>query len=230
MSYLVKTSLIAFSALALLTSEAAAQYYSPVPSQSYGHKPGGLGLDLGLRHGGFNPNFGFGVGQAGLGVGAGAGRHGIGQGFNAGLGPLGASANGGIDRNGLGARASTGIHNTGAAFEGGVSHGGLGLGANTQFLGFGAGANIGIGERGPDLGASLAFGNLGTLVIGGYKNSYPGAKQTAFYTHPNQRAAYYIPQSFGNSPYYRPAPTQPQYIQHYRPAIQAPPCPLGWSC
>lgn len=239
MSYIWKSSLIVVASIALFASEASAQYYNPVPAQSYGHQPGGLGLDLGLRNGGFNPNLGFGVGQVGAGVGSGFGRNGIGQGLNFGVGPLGVSADSGLGRNGLGVRASSGIGNTGASLEGGLSQGGLGLGASSKLFGFGPGASIGIGERGPSLGASVAFGPIGTLLIGSHRNSYPGAQQTAAYMYPNQNASYYTAQNYGNSPYYRTAPVQypayaqarpahrPQYVQY--PQYVQPTAPAAYS-
>ena len=250
MSRLVKILLIVFSTFALLASEAVAQYYNPVSApQSYGHQPGGVGLDLGLRNGGFNPNLGFGVGQVGAGVGSGIDRNGLGQGLNIGVGPLGISADSGFGRNGLGVRASSGIGNTGASLEGGLSGDGLGLGGSTKLLGFGAGASVGIGVRGPGLGASVAFGPIGTLLIGSHRNSYPGAQQTATYMYPNQNAAYYTAQNYGDSPYYRTVPVQSpnyvkpmsvkysQYVQHY-PAYTQPAqrqyivhnCPVNWIC
>ena len=216
MSYLIKSSLVAVFSLTFMASEASAQYYAPTPApQSNGHYPGGLGLDLGLRDYGFNPNAAVGIGPIGAGVGAGVGQHGLGLGANTGVGPLGASADAGLGRNGLGARGSAGIgKTTGAAFNGGISGDGIGVGASAKVLNFGAGASLGIGNRGPGLGASLGFGPLGTLLIGSHRNSYPGA-QTAANTIPNQRASYYTQQNYGNAPYYRPAPMQhPNYRQH----------------
>ncbi|MDB2439433.1 hypothetical protein N9W89_12015 [Hellea sp.] len=251
MSYLIKSSLIAVTSLAVFASEASAQYYNPTPaSQAHVHQPGGLGLDLGLRDGGFNPNLGAGIGQVGAGVGTGIGRNGIGLGANTGVGPLGISTDGGLSQNGLGVRASGGIANTGAALEGGVSGRGVGLGASAKVLGFGGGASLGVGDRGPGLGASVAFGPLGTLLIGSHRNSYPGAEQTAAHMYPNQHASYYTPQHYGNSPYYQTAPVQrphytrpvaaPRaYYQNAYPAYRqapyqrqyaAPSCPVNWTC
>lgn len=227
MPLLIKTSLIAVIGVAFATGEASAQYYNPGPAPySQAHHPGGLGLDLGLRNHGFNPNVGVGVGQVGAGVGAGVGRHGFGLGANTGVGPLGASADAGLSRNGLGVQGAAGIgRTTGAAFGGGISDGGLGVGASAKVLNFGAGASVGVGDRGPGLGASLGFGPLGTLLIGSHRNSYPGAQQAAF-TYPNQQARYYTPQHYGNTPYYRPAPAQqaiyPQYQNYARPVAVQP--------
>ena len=232
MSYFVKASFIAVSALALLATEAHAQYYTPVAPQSYGQQPVGLGLDFGVKNGGFNPNVGFGVGPVGAGVGAGLDRNGFGQGFSAGVGPLGFSADGGLSRNGLGLGTSAGIGNTGASFEGGLSDGGVGLGASTRLLGFGPGVSLGFGDRGPGLGASMAFGPLGTLLIGSHRNSYPGAKRTESHTYPGQNTSYYTAQNFGKSPYYRAAPRsyrQAQYPQ-YRPQYSSQQCPVNWTC
>ena len=231
MSYFVKASFIAVSTLALLASEATAQYYTPVSPQSFGQPPVGLGLDLGVQNGGFNPNVGFGVGPVGAGVGTGIDRNGFGQGFSAGVGPLGFSADGGLGRNGLGLGASAGIGNTGACFEGGLSDGGGGLGASTRLLGFGPGFSLGFGDRGPGLGASMAFGPLGTLLIGSHRNSYPGAQRTASHIYPGQNTSYYTAQNFGNSPYYRAAPTQ--YVQQYPLYSQqysSQRCPVKWTC
>ena len=241
MPYFLKSSLIAVTSLAVLAGEASAQYYNPAPApQSYAHQPGGLGLDLGLRNGGFNPNVGAGIGQVGAGVGAGIGRNGLGLGANTGIGPIGASVDSGLSGNGLGLRAASGIGNTGAAFDGGVSGGGVGLGGSAKLFGFGAGVSAGVGQRSPGFGTSLAFGPLGTLLIGSHRNSYPGAQQTAAYTYPNQNAAYYTPQSYGNSSYYRTAPVvHPVY--HAAPverrvyaqpvqARQSTQCPTNWTC
>lgn len=239
MSYFLKLSLIAPLSLAVLASEASAQFYTPGPApQSHTQHPGGLGLDLGLRNGGFNPNAGVGIGQLGAGVGTGFGINGIGAGANAGVGPIGASVDAGLGRNGIGARAGAGIANTGAAFEAGLSGGGVGVGANAKVLGFGAGASLGVGKRGPGLGTSIAFGPLGTLLIGSHRNSYPGARQTAAFTRPNQNASYYTPQNYGNPSYYRSAPTQrpvytqPTYVPHHGhyPQQRRSSCQAGWTC
>jgi len=236
MLHLVKSSLVAIIGITFIAGEASAQYYNPAPApHSYAHQPGGLGLDLGLRNNGFNPNAGFGIGPVGAGVGTGIGTQGIGLGANTGIGPLGVSTDGGLGRNGLGARAAAGIGNTGASLEGGLSRGGLGLGASAKVLNVGAGASLGIGDRGPGLGASLAFGSLGTLLIGSHRNSYPGAAQTAAYTNPNQRASYYTQQNYGNPSYYQAAPVQrPNYTHR----VVAQPqkqyvtysCPVNWTC
>ena len=220
MSRLVKTTLIAFSTLVLLTSEASAQYYNPAVTQGHGHQPGGAGLDIGFNRNGFTPNVGLGIGQVGAGVGAGADVNGIGTGFNTGIGPLGASADTGIGRNGIGVRASSGISTTGASLEGGWSDGGLGLGASTKLLGFGGGASLGVGDNGPGLGMSLAFGPLGTLLIGSHQNTYPGAQQTAAHIYPNNNAPYYASQEYGNPTYYNTAPTQ--YANYPQPTQAAP--------
>lgn len=233
---IIKPSLLAIAGLALLTSEASAQYYNPTTtSGAYGYQPVGGGLDLGFNRGGFNPNVGLGIGSVGAGVGTGIGRNGIGAGVNTGVGPLGVTADGGIGRNGLGVRAASGIGNTGAALEGGLSGGGLGVGANARVLGFGPGASIGLGKKGPGLGASMAFGPLGTLLIGSHRNSYPGAQQTAAHMYPSQSGTYYTPQNYGNASYYKAVPTQyPNYVQS-RPVQQqqyyrASACPVNWKC
>ena len=199
-------------AAAFVPSTASAQFYTPPAPYHYAHAPGGVGLDLGLRRGGFNPAIGAGIGPVGAGVGTGFGTHGIGAGANAGVGPLGATLDGGLGRNGVGLRSSAGIGNTGAAVEGGISEGGIGLGGNARILGFGGGASLGFGDRGPGLGASLAFGPLGTLQIGSHRNSYPGAQQTAAHVTPGQGNHYYTQQNFGNQPYYQQQPS------HYRAA------------
>jgi len=50
-------------ATAFVPSQAHAQFYAPPPAPHYqGHFPGGVGLDLGVRNGGFNPAVGAGVG------------------------------------------------------------------------------------------------------------------------------------------------------------------------
>lgn len=235
MSRLLTISLATFGIVALMPVTASAQYYNPVPApHSHVHQPGGVGLDLGLRNGGFNPNVGFGVGPFGAGVGSGIGRHGLGSGLNVGVGPLGVSADSGFGRNGLGARASSGVGNTGASLEGGFSNGGIGLGASSKLLGFGTGASIGIGKRGPGLGASVAFGPIGTLLIGSHRNSYPGAQQTMSHMYPSQQAPYYTAQGYGNSPYY--AVPQAQYLRQQPTYVQpvyvqvAPRCPAQWTC
>ena len=197
-------------AATFVPSQASAQFYTPPSAQAYNsHSPGGVGLDFGLRNGGFNPAVGAGIGPVGAGFGTGFGTHGIGAGANAGVGPLGATLDGGLGRNGVGVRSSAGIGNTGAAVEGGISDGGIGLGGNARILGFGGGASLGFGDRGPGLGASLAFGPLGTLQIGSHRNSYPGAQQTAAHVTPGQGNSYYSQQNFGNQPYYRTQ--RPQY-------------------
>ena len=234
MKFFLKPSLLAIAAAALLASEASAQYYNPNPNiQNSGYQPS-AGLSLGARNGGLNPNAGFGYGPVGAGVGVGLGRNGIGAGANTGIGPLGIAADGGLGRNGLGLRGTTGIGNTGAAFDGGISNGGVGVGANARIFGFGPGASIGVGERGPGLGASFAFGPLGTLLIGSHKNSYPGAAQTAAHVYPDQNASYYVPQTYGQKPYYQPAPVQrPNYNQsNYVPPAQysLSRCPQNWTC
>ena len=238
MSYSLKSLLIAISSLAVFAGEASAQYYNPAPApQSFAHQPGGLGLDLGLRNGGFNPNIGAGIGQVGAGVGTGIGRNGLGLGANTGVGPIGASVDGGLGRNGLGVRAASGIGNTGASFDGGVSGDGVGLGGSAKLFGFGAGVSTGIGKRGPGFGTSLAFGPLGTLLIGSHRYSYPGAQQTAAYTYPDQNAAYYTPQSYGNSSYYRTVPAYHPTTRVQRPVYSQPAqghqyrqCPSNWTC
>lgn len=233
MLHLLKSSLFAAAGLTLLASEASAQYYTPASAQGFhGHQPVGLGLDLGLRNNGFNPNVGFGIGQVGAGLGTGIGRNGIGTGANVGVGPLGASVDGGLGPNGLGLRSSAGIGNTGAAFNGGVSGGGLGVGANARVLGFGPGASLGVGKNGPGLGASLAFGSLGTLLIGSHRNTYPGAQQTAAHIYPDQNTSYYAPQSYGNPSYYKAAPAQHLQYRHARPHRQhvTSECQSGWTC
>ena len=210
-------------AAAFVPSHASAQFYTPPPVQQYqGHFPGGVGLDLGLRDGGFNPAVGAGLGPVGAGVRTGFGTHGLGAGANAGVGPIGASIDGGLGRNGVGLRSSAGVGNTGAAVEGGLSNGGIGLGGNARILGFGGGASLGVGDRGPGLGASLAFGPLGTLQIGSHRNSYPGARQTAAHVTPGQGNRYYAQQNFGNQPYYQTQ--QPQFrvapVQHRNVRVQ----------
>lgn len=221
MSHIIQSSCLAILGLGLFSSEAVAQYYNPNASTpAYAHQSVGGGLDLGIRNNGINPNVGLGVGQVGAGLATGLGQNGVGQGLNVGVGPLGVSADAGLSRNGLGVRTSAGIGNTGAALEGGISDGGVGLGASTKILGFGGGASLGVGDAGPGLGASLAFGPLGTLVIGSHRNSYPGAEQTAAYTYPNQNAAYYTPQHYGQAPYYQPAPVQRANYQQLRPQPQ----------
>ena len=187
MSRITISILTPILAAAFVPSVACAQFYTPPPvQQSQGHFPGGAGLDLGLRNGGFNPAVGAGLGPIGAGVGTGFGTQGIGAGANAGVGPLGASLDGGLGRNGVGVRSSAGIGNTGAAVEGGLSGDGIGVGGNARLFGFGGGASLGVGDRGPGLGASLAFGPLGTLEIGSHRNSYPGAQQTAAHVTPGQ--------------------------------------------
>lgn len=237
-----KLSVITLAAFSVMAQQASAQYYNPTSNHAphyHQHQPGGAGLDLGLRNNAFNPNVGFGISQVGAGVGAGIGAHGIGTGANVGVGPLGVSTDGGISRNGLGLRAASGIGNTGAAFEGGLTNGGLGLGANAKILGFGPGASVGIGKRGPGIGASLAFGRIGTLLIGSHRNTYPGAQQTASHMVPGQDAAYYTPQNYGNSSYYRTQPTE--YQNHIQPRLvhrtqypsytqSAPTCSANWTC
>ena len=196
-------------AAAFVPSAASAQFYAPPPvQQAQFHSPGGVGLDFGLRNGGFNPALGAGIGPVGAGVGTGFGTHGVGAGANAGIGPIGASLDGGLGRNGVGLRSSAGIGNTGAAVEGGISEGGIGLGGNARIFGFGGGASLGFGDRGPGLGASLAFGPLGTLQIGSHRNSYPGARQTEAHVTPGQGNRYYTQQNFGNQPYFRTQPAQ----------------------
>ena len=187
----------------LIPNMALAQYYQPIPAApSASHQPGGVGVDIGLRPGGFYPAIGAGIGQVGTGIGAGLGVNGLGYGIQSGAGPIGLSTNGGLGRQGLGTRASAGIANTGASVEGGLSQGGLGVGASAKLLGFGTGASLGVGKNGPGLGASLAFGKLGTLVIGSHKNSYPGAGEVAAQISPYANASYYQPQYYGNAPYY----------------------------
>ena len=231
MKRFLKPSLLAVTAITMLTTEASAQYYNPAsPTQHYVNQPG-LGLSLGARNGGINPNVGFGYGSVGAGAGLGLGRSGIGAGANTGIGPLGVAADGGLGRNGLGLRGAAGIGNTGAAFDGGISNGGVGVGANARILGFGPGASIGVGERGPGLGASFAFGPLGTLLIGSHRNSYPGARQTQAHIYPDQNQAYYAPQTYGRAPYYRSAPVQrPQYKAAPPAQYSASRCPQGWVC
>jgi len=113
MSRITISILTPILAAAFVPSVASAQFYTPPPvQQSQGHFPGGAGLDLGLRNGGFNPAVGAGLGPIGAGVGTGFGTQGIGAGANAGVGPLGASLDGGLGRNGVGVRSSAGIGNT----------------------------------------------------------------------------------------------------------------------
>ena len=221
MSRLCLTLIIPVLGLAL-APQAAAQYYTPkaVPA-SNNLIPGGVGFDHGLRHSGFNPSVGAGLGPIGAGVGTGFGRRGIGAGVNAGVGPIGATTNAGLSRKGIGARGSAGVGNTGAAFEGGLSRGGVGVGANARVLGVGGGVSAGLGKRGPGLGASLAFGNVGTLLIGSHKNSYPGARQTSFHTRRAPNAAYYAQQNYGTAPYYV-AP-----VQRYKKAKAVKPAPIA---
>ena len=210
MSKSLSIAILTVGAAALIPATASAQYYAPKPAPvSNSHHPGGAGIDLGFRDKGIHPNAGVGISRIGVGAGAGVGLRHVGAGANAGIGPLGASTDAGLGRNGLGARASAGIGQTGAAAEAGWSKGGLGLGASAKVLGFGAGASAGFGDRGPGVGASLAFGDIGTLVIGSHRNSYPGAQQTMSHMYPNQRAKYYRSQTYGNAPYYK-APS-PQY-------------------
>lgn len=235
MSRFYMTLIAPVIALAFTPSTASAQYYAPIPAQTFSqHQPGGLGVDLGLRNFGFNPSVGVGVGQLGAGVGAGLGPRSIGAGVNTGVGPIGVSTDAGLSRHGLGARGSAGIANTGAAFEGGLSRGGVGVGASAKVLGLGGGASVGIGNRGPGLGASLAFGSIGTLLIGSHRNSYPGAAQTSAFTHPSQKASYYAPQNYGNSPYYQSAPLQyakPATRRKERPVSPAfSVCQAPWTC
>ena len=228
---ILKPSLLAIAGLALFTSAASAQYYTPAASvQNNGYQPG-LGLTLGAKNGGLNPSAGFGYGPVGAGIGTGFGRNGIGAGANTGLGPLGISADGGLGRNGIGLRGTSGVGNSGTAFNGGVSKGGIGFGANARILGFGPGASFGVGERGPGLGASFAFGSLGTLQLGSHRNSYPGAVQTAAHIYPNQNRTYYAPQTYGRTPYYQPAPVQqPPYTPAPSAQYSASHCPQGWVC
>lgn len=248
MSRLCLTAFAPIIGFILTPTHASAQYYAPQPAPySAAHQPGGVGVDLGLRHSGFNPSVGAGLGPIGTGVGAGFGGNGIGSGVNVGVGPIGVSTDAGLGRNGLGGRGSAGFGNTGAAFESGLSSGGLGVGANARVFGIGGGTSVGIGNRGPSLGASLAFGQIGTLVIGSHRNSYPGARQTAYYTTPAHSAPYYRQQNYGNSAYYQ---IQPAYSQsapiryqaaqpvYHHPQGQTPvqvqyrasPCPERWTC
>ena len=235
----VLASLVGF---AFLPVQATAQYYAP-HSGPYAapQLPIGFGVDHGLRNNGFYPSVGAGLGPIGAGVGAGLGSKGLGSGVNVGVGPIGVSTDGGIGRNGIGARTSAGLANTGAAFEGGISRGGVGFGTNARAFGIGGGASLGLGNRGPGLGASLAFGQIGTLVIGSHRNSYPGAAQTAYHTSPTQNASYYRQQSYGNLPYYRPQPAYSHSAPlHHRPVHVQPvhvqqqqylsACPAPWSC
>jgi len=132
----------------------------------------------------------------------------------------------------LGARASAGIGNTGAGLEGGISQGGLGVGTGAQVFGVGPAASLGIGNRGPGLGASMAFGPLGTLLIGSHRNSYPGARLTSTYAHPNQTSSFYQQQNFGAVPYYRAVPAQGRHIKRDAPrqnyAVSK--CNAPWVC
>lgn len=259
MRYFLKGFLFTLTSSVILTSAASAQYYNPAPTSQYPayqspHQPGGAGVDIGLRNSGFNPSVGVGIGQLGVGVGTGIGRNGIGEGVNVGVGPLGVSTDAGLGRNGLGARVASGIGNTGASVEGGLSNGGLGFGTSAKVVGFGGGISAGLGSRGPGLGASVAFGRLGTLLLGSHRNSYPGAQQTATYTHPSQSPPYYAAQNYGNAAYYKAAPSyqhrQAQYAHrphthhpqpvtaqggyYQRPVVQhqyvPPKCSGRWSC
>ena len=110
MSRFTITILTPILAAAFVPSQASAQFYTPPPvQQQQSHFPGGVGLDLGLRNGGFNPAVGAGLGPVGAGVRTGFGTHGLGAGANAGVGPIGASLDGGLGRNGLGVRSSAGL-------------------------------------------------------------------------------------------------------------------------
>ena len=186
-----------------LAPNAAAQYYRPnAPLYTSFIQPAGIGVDPGLSHTGFNPNVGIGLGPVGTGLGAGIGLNGVGGGLNAGAGPFGVSTNSGLSRKGIGTRSTVGIGNTGGAFEGGFSRGGLGFGTNARVLGVGGGVSAGVGKRGPSAGASLAFGNVGTLLLGSHRNSFPGARQTAFHTIKAPNAPYYVQQNYGKTPFY----------------------------
>ena len=258
MSRFTITILTPILAAAFVPSQASAQFYTPPPvQQQQSHFPGGVGLDLGLRNGGFNPAVGAGLGPVGAGVRTGFGTHGLGAGANAGVGPIGASLDGGLGSNGLGVRSSAGVGNTGAAVEGGISDGGIGFGGNARVFGFGGGASLGVGDRGPGLGASLAFGPLGTLQIGSHRNSYPGARQTAAHVTPGQGNRYYNQQNFGKQAYFQtqdssvvsapvqyrdlrmqpprfvtsvPQYQQPVYQQPVRHSYSASFCQAPWTC
>ena len=202
MSRLCLTLAISIATL-VIAPHAAAQYYRPnAPLYTSPVQPAGLGLDPGLRLTGINPNIGIGLGPVGTGIGGGFGLNGAGGGINTGVGPIGLSTNAGLGRKGIGTRSTVGIGNTGAAFETGLSRGGLGFGTNARVFGIGGGVSAGVGKRGPSAGASLAFGQAGTLLIGSHRNSFPGARQTAFHTIKAPNAPYYAQQNYGKTPFY----------------------------
>jgi len=69
MSRLCLTLLVSTFGTALMAAPAAAQYYNPAPAPQYNpHSPGGVGLDLGFRNGGWNPAIGAGIGPIGAGI------------------------------------------------------------------------------------------------------------------------------------------------------------------